>query len=133
MPQPDHREPETTPQSGAPETPRVSGEVSASLGVTETPQPDSNMRPAQLPDEPAVISEPGDTLLSAGKPAHRLELMLEDRFGSLEDRLRQIDSRLAMLEQKKSMPPPEPRQKPWLWIAFLIGLVVVFQLLRWTR
>ncbi|HKY38276.1 MAG TPA: hypothetical protein VJN18_20175 [Polyangiaceae bacterium] len=119
--------------SGAPATPRVSGEVSTNLADSDTPQPESNMRPAQLPDEPAVVSLPGDTLLSAGKPADRLELMLEDRFGTLEDRLRQIDSRLAMLEQKKSMPPPEPRQKPWLWIAFLIGLVVVFQLLRYAR
>jgi hypothetical protein len=91
------------------------------------------MRPAQLPEAPAVVSEPGDTLLSAGKPADRLEVMLEDRFGALDERLRQLDSRLAVLEQKKSMPPPEPRQKPWLWIAFLIGLVVLFQLLRWVR
>jgi hypothetical protein len=27
----------------------------------------------------------------------------------------------------------EPRQKPWLWIVFLIALVVVFQLLRAMR
>jgi len=134
MAEQDARQSESSaPESGAPETPRVSGEMSASLGATDTPQPDSNMRPAQLPDEPAVVSVPGDTLLSAGKPADRLELMLEDRFGSLDDRLRQIDARLAVLEQKKSMPPPQPRQKPWLWIAFLIGLVVVFQLLRYAR
>ena len=134
MPEQDARDSESAvPASGAPATPRVSGEVSTGIDPTDTPQPHSNLRHAQLPDEPDVVSVPGDTLLSAGKPADRLELMLEDRFGTLEDRLRQIDSRLAVLEQKKSMPPPEPRQKPWLWIAFLIGLVVVFQLLRWAR
>jgi|RhiMethySRZTD1v2_1073278.scaffolds.fasta_scaffold265876_2 hypothetical protein len=134
MPEQDARDSESAaPASGAPATPRVSGELTTALGATDTPQPASELRHAQLPDEPAVVSVPGDTLLSAGRPADRLELMLEDRFGALDERLRQIDNRLAVLEQKKSMPPPEPRQKPWLWIAFLVGLVVVFQLLRWAR
>jgi len=129
---PDPNDSDTTaPASSAPATPRVSGEVS--LGATDTPQPQSSLRAAHGPDEPSVLSEPGDTLLSAGKPAARLEVLLEDRFGALDDRLRQLDSRLAVLEQKKSLPPPEPRQKPWLWIAFLVALVVVFQLLRWIR
>lgn len=134
MPVPDPRDSDATaPASSAPATPRVSGEVSTSLGAADTPQPQSSLRAAHAPDEPSVVSEPSDTLLSAGKPADRLELMLEDRFGTLDERLRQLESRLAVLEQKKSLPPPEPRQKPWLWIAFLVALVVVFQLLRWIR
>jgi hypothetical protein len=128
---PEHDARDTDPE--APATPRVSGEVTGELGATDTPQPESSLRHARLPEEPPAVSEPGDTLLSAGKPADRLELLLEDRFASLEDRLRQLDGRLAVLEQKKSLPPSDPRQKPWLWIAFLIAIVVVFQLLRYAR
>jgi hypothetical protein len=131
-----------TPASGAPATPRVSGEqrsgVAAPTSASDTPAPQSSTRAAQA-DEVAV-SEPSDTLLSAGKPADRLELLLEDRLAvvdrrlrEVDDRLHEVDSRLLVLEQKKSIAAPEPRQKPWLWIAFLIAIVVVFQLLRRVR
>jgi len=132
------------PASGAPHTPRVSGEQLAGVaGVAETPLPESSMRAhvseAAATSAPAA-SEPTDTLLSAGKPADRLELLLEDRLAVVDERLREVDrrlhevdSRLLVLEQKKSIVAPEPRQKPWLWIAFLIALVVVFQLLRRVR
>jgi hypothetical protein len=133
----------TAPASGAPATPRVSGELRVGVGATasaaDTPAPQSSMRPA-LAEELAVVSEPSDTLLSAGKPADRLELLLEDRLAvvdqrlrEVDDRLHEVDSRLLVLEQKKSVAAPEPRQKPWLWIAFLIAIVVVFQLLRRVR
>jgi hypothetical protein len=79
-------------------------------------------------------------LLSAGKPADRLELLVEDRLAVVDQRLREVDerlhgvdSRLLVLEHKKSIAAPEARQKPWLWIAFLIAIVVVFQLLRRVR
>ena len=132
-----------TPESGAPATPRVSGEQraggAAAASGSETPPPQSSMRAAPA-DELAVLSEPSDTLLSAGKPADRLELLLEDRLAALDQRLREVDerlhgvdSRLLVLEQKKSIAAPEPRQKPWLWIAFLVAIVVVFQLLRRVR
>lgn len=128
------------PASGVPATPRASGERLTELdGVSHTPLPASSLRPAQ-PEEPPVVSEPGDTLLSAGKPADRLELMLEDRLAvvderlrELDDRLRDTDSRLLVLERKKASVAPAARQKPWLWIAFMIALVVVFQLLRRVR
>jgi len=121
----------------------VSGElrvdVAAAAGATDTPAPQSSMRAAQG-EELAVVSEPSDTLLSAGKPADRLELLLEDRLAVVDQRLREVDerlhdvdSRLLVLEQKKSIAAPEPRQKSWLWIAFLIAIVVVFQLLRRVR
>jgi hypothetical protein len=131
-----------TPASGAPATPRVSGEqragVAAAPSDSATPAPQSSTRAAQV-DEPAVVSVPSDTLLSAGKPADRLELLLEDRravdqrLREVDERLQDVDSRLLVLEQKKSIAAPEPRQKPWLWIAFLIAIVVVFQLLRRVR
>jgi len=110
----------TTP-SDATATPRASG---------ERPQA-SPLNPEA--DAPAAISEPSDTLLSAGKPADRLELMIDDRLSGIEERLRELDGRLAVLERKKTSAAHEPRQKPWLWIAFLIALVVVFQLLHRVR
>ena len=132
------------PASGAPHTPRASGEqLVDAAGASETPLPESSTRAhsgeAAAVSAPAA-SEPSDTLLSAGKPADRLELLLEDRLAVVDERLREVDrrlhdvdSRLLILEQKKSIGAPEPRQKPWLWIAFLIALVVVFQLLRRVR
>ena len=117
-----------------PHTPRASGEVPAGLAAAEsTPLPESSTRTAQLPDEAAARSEPSDTLLSAGKPADRLEVMLEDRLAVVDERLRELDQRVSVLEQRKSIRLEEPRQKPWLWIVFLIALVVVFQLLRAMR
>jgi hypothetical protein len=133
---------EPTAASGAPQTPRVSGEQLS--GASETPLPASSTRAQALTSaadpELAAPSEPSDTLLSAGKPAERLELLLEDRLAVVDERLREVDerlrdadSRLLVLERRKSIVAPEPRQKPWLWIAFLIALVVVFQLLRRVR
>jgi hypothetical protein len=140
MPEREVHDSEPGPASGTPNTPRVSGEQLAGVaGVPETPLPESSTRAAQATDA-AASSEPSDTLLSAGKPADRLELLLEDRLAVVDERLREVDqrlrevdSRLLVLEQKKSIVAPEPRQKPWLWIAFLIALVVVFQLLRRVR
>ena len=128
--------------SGAPATPRASGEVavgSESSGpqASDAPLPESSMRAFELrsvaPAAEAPASEPSDTLLSAGKPADRLEIMLEDRLLLVDERMRELEGRLAILEQKKSVAPVDARQKPWLWIAFLIGLVVVFQLLHRVR
>jgi len=94
--------------------------------------PESSTRKAELPDAPSVPSEPTDTLLSAGKPADRLELLLEDRLAVVDERLQQLDLRLARLEQSRPTTAPQPvaRQKPWLWLVFLIALAAVFQLLR---
>jgi hypothetical protein len=130
-------------ESGPLATPRVSGEVSATAvsggPVVSIEPPASSTRHAQ-PEEAAALSEPSDTLLSAGKPAARLEVLLDDHLATVDDRiaevdmrLRDLDTRLLILEQKKSIKAPEPRQKPWLWIAFLIALIVVFQLLRRVR
>jgi hypothetical protein len=140
MPERDAHDIDPAAPSGPPATPRVSGEQLAGVAaVADTPLPASSTRPSQT-NEPAAVSEPSDTLLSAGKPADRLELLLEDHLASVEQRLHEVDAhlhdldtRLAALERRKPTSAPEPRQKPWLWIAFLIGLVVVFQLLRRVR
>jgi hypothetical protein len=129
MPERDANDPATPP-----DTPRVSGEVQARLELVDsTPLPESSTRAALLPEEAAVPSEPTDTLLSAGKPADRLEVLLEDKLLVVDQRLRELDQRIAVLEQRKSIRVEEPRTRPWLWIVFLIALVVVFQLLRRVR
>jgi hypothetical protein len=110
-----------TPGASATATPRASGEQPRAL----LPSADTM--------ESSALSEPSDTLLSAGKPADKLELMIEDRLSGLEERLRELEGRLAVLERKKTSAAADPRQKPWLWIAFLIALVVVFQLLQRVR
>ncbi len=144
MPERDAHDPQpAASESGPPATPRVSGEVTTSAVASgelgSSVPPASSTRHAR-PEEAAAVSEPSDTLLSAGKPADRLEVLLEDRLAVVDERiaevdarLRDLDGRLAILEQKKSIGAPEPRQKPWLWIALLIALVVVFQLLRHVR
>jgi hypothetical protein len=114
----------TTPASGAVATPLVSGEQPV---ATPSVQVEFGL-------EPGLPSQPSDTLLSAGKPADRFELLVEDRLVGIEERLRELEGRLAILEHKKTSVRPEPRrQQPWLWIAFLIALVVVFQLLHRMR
>ena len=128
MPNPEANDPNSE-LAAPPHTPRASGEVSSPRSSAQTPFPLSRTREAAPTSEPAN-SEPGDTLLSAGRPADRLELMLEDRLSGVDERLRELDSRLNILEQKKSVPAPAPQQKPWLWIAFLIAVVAVFQLLH---
>lgn len=140
------------PQSGPLATPRVSGELgvgpeSSGPQASAAPMPQSSMRafelrsvgpladhtPSAAPSLP-VPSEPSDTLLSAGKPADKLEIMLEDRLAQVDERLRELEGRLVILEQKRSSAPvAEARHKPWLWLAFLVALVVVFQLLRHVR
>lgn len=126
------------PANDSPATPRVSGEVvkgsvTEAPTLAETPTP-SSITTAQGPDAAESIpSEPSDTLLSAGKPAARLELILEDGISQIEARLRDLDARLAVLEQKKPSLATEPRHKPWLWLVFLIALVVVFQMLQRIR
>jgi hypothetical protein len=120
-------DPETTTPSGATATPRASGERPLAA------LPSADTMESSAVSEPGAVSEPSDTLLSAGKPADRLELIIDDRLSGIEDRLRDLDARLAVLERKKTSIASETRQKPWLWIAFLIALVVVFQLLRRVR
>jgi hypothetical protein len=128
MPERDaHDDEQLAADRAAPHTPRVSGDVRS----LETPLPKSGTHEAAVVEDPAVASEPGDTLLSAGKPADRLELLLEDKLARVDDRLRELDDRLAVLEQKRTTTrAPEPRPKPWLWLVFLVLLVVIFQLLR---
>jgi hypothetical protein len=116
------QDPDPLTPSGATATPRASGQ-----------QARISPPPLESEGQPAAISEPSDTLLSAGKPADKRELIIEDRLSGIEERLRELDERLAVLEHKKASATPDPRQKPWLWIAFLVALVVVFQLLHRVR
>jgi hypothetical protein len=117
----------------APATPRASGEVPAGSTAAETPVPASSLRASHAVEESPAVSEPGDTLLSAGRPADRLELLLDDRMAAVDARLAELDQRIAALEQKKPVRAAEPRHRPWLWIAFLVALAAVFKLLHVMR
>ncbi|HEY6081329.1 MAG TPA: hypothetical protein VIW29_21085 [Polyangiaceae bacterium] len=121
-------------QPEAPATPRVSGEQQIGSGLpADRPLPLSSTRSVQAGPDSAVVSEPGDTLISAGKPAERWELVLEDRIGVIDARLQELEARLSGLERKRLREAPVARPKPWLWIVFLVAVAVVFQLLRWVR
>ena len=118
----------------APATPRVSGEQQIGNSLpSDGPLPLSSTRGVQAGPDSAVVSEPGDTLISAGKPAERWELVLEDRIGGIDARLQELEARLSGLERKRLREVPVARPKPWLWIVFLVAVAVVFQLLRWVR
>jgi len=131
------RETESAPASVAPSTPRASGERPTDASAAgDVARLANSTRPPQV-EELGVVSEPADTLLSAGKPAERVELLVEDRLAEVErhlqevdERLHEVDSRLLVVERKKSLAAPERRQKPWVWFAFLIAFVVIFQLLQ---
>jgi hypothetical protein len=131
------RETESAPASAAPSTPRASGERPAEASAARDVARPANSTSLPQAEELAVASEPGDTLLSAGKPANRVDLLVEDRLVEIErhlrevdERLHEVDSRLLVVERKKSLAAPEHRQKPWVWFAFLIAFVVIFQLLQ---
>jgi len=129
MPESDARDSEPE----APATPRVSGEQQIGSALpADLAVPLSSTRNVQ-PSESPAMSEPGDTLLSAGKPAERWEVVLEDRLAVVDAKLQELETRLSGLERKRLRDVPVTRPKPWLWIAFLIGVAVVFQLLRWVR
>ena len=131
------RETESAPASVAPSTPRASGERPADASAAgDVERAANSTRPPQV-EELVVGSEPGDTLLSAGKPADRVELLVEDRLVEVErhlqevdEHLHEVDSRLLVVERKKSLAAPERRQAPWVWCAFLIAFFVIFQLLQ---
>ncbi len=130
MPENDARDSEPE----APETPRVSGELLGTFGMPAEGLPQSSQRASAPSADEAAVSEPGDTLLSAGKPAERWELVLEDRMGVIDRRIDELETRLASLERKRPRDAAQvARPKPWLWIAFLIGVAIVFQLLRRVR
>jgi hypothetical protein len=135
MPESDARD----EKSAAPLTPRVSGEVStaassnpASSASRATPLPSSSMRAVtEEQDAEPSASLPGDTLLSAGKPAARREVLFDDRLSAIDQQLSELQVRVRTLEQKKPVEPKaEPRTRSWLWVVFLVALAAVFQLLR---
>ena len=55
---------------------------------------------------------------------------VERHLQEVDERLHEVDSRLLVVERKKSLAAPERRQNPWVWFAFLIASVVIFQFLQ---
>jgi hypothetical protein len=82
-------------------------------------------------DRPASLPRPDeDTLLSAPRPADRLELLIEDRLASFESRLDSMESRLEALERRKQPEPAEPSGRWWIWAFFLLALAIAWKALE---
>ncbi|HVJ16222.1 MAG TPA: hypothetical protein VM686_12355 [Polyangiaceae bacterium] len=118
------RAPRTTDPDGAPLTPRSLPSDPTELDLKH---PGSSVRPApKQPGDP-------DTMISAPRPAEREELEMADRFRMLEDRIDELDARVRMLAQKRQEPPLAPAQPWWIWLIFLLGLAITWQLLQALR
>jgi hypothetical protein len=112
------------PDSAPPVTPRSFASESTELDL-HPPRTTSNPPPAK-PADP-------DTLISAPRPAERDELEIKERFRLLEDRIDELDARMRMLEQKRVELPLARSQPWWIWLIFLLGLAVTWQLLQRFR
>jgi hypothetical protein len=117
----------SAPNTGEPAPAAASGE-SAKVDVQATPVA-SGMTPVALRIEPRPAAREEDTLLSAPTPADRLELLLEDRLSEFEQHLDLLASRISVLEKRRSTTPKASNPHPWVWIAFLAGLAIIWKLL----
>jgi len=115
---------------------------------TMPPEAEAPLTPRSLPSDPTDLDlkipgstsrpapkQPGDpdTMISAPRPAEREELELNDRFRLLEDRIDELDARVRMLEQKRAELPLARSQPWWIWLIFLLGLALTWQLLQRFR
>ena len=71
-----------------------------------------------------------DTLLSAPRPADRLELVVEDRLAGFEQRLEALEARIDAVERRKAPEPSEASGRWWIWIFFLLALAVAWKALE---
>jgi hypothetical protein len=119
------RAPRTMPPEGeGPLTPRSLPSDPTDLDLK--PPVVSSGRAPKLPGDP-------DTMISAPRPAEREDLEYKDRFRLLEDRIDELDARMRMLEQKRVELPLARSQPWWIWLIFLLGLAVTWQLLQRFR
>lgn len=88
----------------------------------------SNARPTEAANRAAP---PNDTLLSVPQPT-REDLMLEARISSLEQR---IESALERVERLEQRPQHDNARlgRHWLWLVFLAGLALGWQILARIR
>jgi hypothetical protein len=142
--------------AGSSDPPTASEPISAppeSVRAPRAPEratdPDSPpLTPRSLPSDPTDLDlkhpgsssrpapkQPGDpdTMISAPRPAERDELEIADRQRILEDRIDELEARLRVLEQRRDT-LPLPRSQPWwIWLIFLLGLAITWQLLQAFR
>jgi hypothetical protein len=71
-----------------------------------------------------------DTLLSAPRPADRMELLVEDKLSGFETRLDSLEARLATLEHKKQVEPREGNANWGIWVFLLIALAIGWKALE---
>jgi len=105
----------------------VGGERDISGGTPDVGPATSRsvLTPATPPTEGSPDS---DTLLSAPAPADTWETELEDRLSAARERLEELEARVRALEAR-ALPEPPPVRVPagFLWVAFLLLLALVFQ------
>jgi hypothetical protein len=71
-----------------------------------------------------------DTLLSAPRPADRVELMVEDKLSGFDARLDSLEARLASLERTKAAEPREGNGNWGIWVFLLIALAIGWKALE---
>lgn len=71
-----------------------------------------------------------DTLLSAPRPADKLELLIEDRLAGFEARLESLEARIESVERRKLSEPKDPAGRWWIWVFFLLALAIAWKALE---
>jgi hypothetical protein len=134
------------PAQNDPPTPRGSPEVldsrvtASTAAAVESSEARDTELDAGLPPEPertpvaGALAEPGrpehDTLLSAPRPADRLELVVEDKLAGFEMRLDRLEARLETVERRKAAEPEQASGRWWIWVFFLLALAVAWRALE---
>jgi hypothetical protein len=144
MSDPAERNPTATPRNSSDAL--DSGVNAASPPVDRDTEPVREARDTELdgafPPEPertpiaghAIPLESGrpdeDTLLSAPRPADRLELIVDDKLSGFETRLDALEARLASLERTKAVEPREGNANWGIWVFLLIALAIGWKALE---
>jgi hypothetical protein len=83
---------------------------------------------------PSADSDPdGDTLLSAPAPAQRWETDLEDRLATARRRIDDLEARVRALEANARPTTRVELPRAAWWVAFLVLLALIWQLVAWLR
>ncbi len=88
----------------------------------------SHARP-NLPGEAPA----SDTLLSAPGPATAEELALDQRLSACERRIEELELRLGAVERRPASSGVQPDRSYWIWLVFLAGLALAWQILTFLK
>ncbi|HEY3237005.1 MAG TPA: hypothetical protein VGJ84_19965 [Polyangiaceae bacterium] len=110
---------DTDPDTAPPEIP-----ISVQLPISPVPISSVPISPTPA----AEIRPSADTLLSAPTPADRDDTELLDRMRVIEQRLADVELRLGFVERARLAAP-----KWGIWVAFLVGLALLWELSQRLR